>query len=211
MTKNGAVPEIAGQSSNLRLWSAGSTREPLSTVSALPTSSPPLRPPPLQIATRTNRVTLSRTGLVEHLDKVNEMHARCSPASLYARYRGVRRALAKRDWEHLCDPANGTTMITVPLDDPYRIIAVTHLMRTTTPHVRELGILVEDSWQGQGLGTALARCMVDFARTQLLDCQAIRAMTSRDNQRSMSILRWLGAQFKGASGSTIDALIRVEN
>ncbi|WP_445517267.1 GNAT family N-acetyltransferase [Streptomyces sp. NEAU-174] len=118
--------------------------------------------------------------------------------------------MTTREWGHLCDQANGITLITVPPHDPYRVIAVTHLLRTPTPQVRELGILVEDSWQGQGLGTALTSYLVDLARTRLLSCQAITAMTGAGNQRMLSILRGLGAQVEHKSGPTLDALICVK-
>ncbi|MEV5998939.1 GNAT family protein [Streptomyces griseomycini] len=209
MTKKGMGSEVAGQGSNLPLWSPEPPREP-SAVSQLPMSSLLLDPPPLQMTTRANQVTLTRTALVVDLDEVNEMHARCSLDSRYARYHAGRRTVTTREWGHLCDRAKGTTLITVPVDDPSRVIAVTNLMRTSAPHVRELGILVEDSWQGQGLGTALTGYMVELARTHTLDCQAITAMTGSGNQRMLSILRGLDARVEQVTGPTVDALIRVE-
>ncbi|MEW2402000.1 GNAT family protein [Streptomyces sp. NPDC046862] len=187
----------------------GNLQDPLPPVPQLPTSCLLLDPPMLQIVTRTSRVTLSRPALADDLDKVNEMHARCSLDSRYARYHAARRAVTTREWWHLCDRANGTTLITTPLHDPSRVIAVTHLLRTSAPHVRELGILVEDSWQGQGLGTALTGYMVNLARTYTLDCRAITAMTGSGNQRMLSILRRLHARVERTSGPTVDALIRV--
>jgi RimJ/RimL family protein N-acetyltransferase len=209
MTKKGMGPQVAGQGNNLPLWDPEPPRAP-SAVSQLPTSSLLLDPPPFQMITRANRVTLTRTALVGDLDEVNEMHARCSLDSRYARYHAGRRAVTAREWWHLCDRAKGTTLITVPEDDPTRVIAVTNLMRTSAPHVRELGILVEDSWQGEGLGTALTGYMVELARTHTLDCVAITAMTGSGNQRMLSILRGLDARVEQVTGPTMDALIRVE-
>jgi RimJ/RimL family protein N-acetyltransferase len=183
---------------------------PNARVSQLPASCLLLDPPSLQVATRSNQVTVSRAALAEDLDEVNEMHARCSLGSRYARYHAARRALTTREWDHLRDRANGTTLVTVPLYDPHRVVAVTHLMRTSEPHVRELGILVEDSWQGEGLGTVLTGYMVNLARTCTLDCRAITAMTGSGNHRMLAILRGLDGQVEQhADGPTVDALIRV--
>lgn len=183
---------------------------PNARVSQLPASCLLLNPPPLQVATRSNQSTVSRTALADDLDEVNEMHARCSLSSRYARYHAARRAFTTSEWKHLCDRANGTTLVTVPLHDPQRVVAVTHLMRTPAPHVRELGILVEDSWQGEGLGTVLTVYMVNLARTNTLDCRAITAMTGSGNHRMLAILRGLDAQVEQhTDGPTVDALIRV--
>ncbi|MER5431696.1 GNAT family protein [Streptomyces griseoruber] len=157
-----------------------------------------------------HQITLSRPAVLNDLDHVNEMHARCSLKSRYARYGAARRALTPREWRRLCDQAGGITLVTVPRSDPSRVIAVTCLMRTQASHLRELGILIEDSWQGKGLGTTLTRHMVASARTHALDCQAITATTGGDNQRMLSILRRLGARMSHPSGGTVDALIRVE-
>ncbi|MET8454741.1 GNAT family N-acetyltransferase [Streptomyces sp. NPDC005209] len=119
--------------------------------------------------------------------------------------------MTAREWRYLCDWSNGTTLVTVPLHEPTRVIAVTHLLRTPVPHVRELGILVEDSWQGQGqgLGTLLARYAVDLARTHTLDCYEITAMTGIDNQRTLSILRGLHARVTGRDGHTLGTVLQV--
>ncbi|MCX5173780.1 GNAT family N-acetyltransferase [Streptomyces antibioticus] len=209
MANNGTSPHVTGQRNN-RSPLPRDVREPTSAIPQLPVSSLLLDPPPLQMTTRDNRGTLTRMAYVDDLDQVNEMHARCSLESCYARYHAARQTVTPREWWHLCDRANGTTLITTPLHDPSRVIAVTHLLRTSAPHVRELGILVEDSWQGQGLGTVLTDYMVTLARTYTLDCRAITAMTGRGNQRMLSILRGLNAEVDCTGGPTVDALIRVE-
>ncbi|CAM5361835.1 hypothetical protein SVIRM249S_01848 [Streptomyces viridochromogenes] len=162
------------------------------------------------MTTRTNQSTVTRTARLHDFDEVNAMHARCSWESRFARYHAARQDLTAREWGHLCDRSNGTTLVTVPFHESTRIIAVTHLLRTSEPHVRELGILVEDSWQGHGLGTTLAHYMVDLARTHTLDCREITAMTGSGNQRMLSILRGLHAHVTGRNGPTLDTAIPVE-
>ncbi|MFG2785712.1 GNAT family N-acetyltransferase [Streptomyces prunicolor] len=191
-------------------WNQEPPGEPVPAGSQLPASSLLLSPLPQQMTTHTNQVTLTRTAVAGDLDAVNAMHSRCSSASRFARYHAARQTVAVREWGYLCDPANGTTLITVPVQESSRIVAVTHLLRTSVPHVRELGILIEDSWQEQGLGTTLTRYTVDLARTHTLDCHEITAMTGSGNQRMLSILRGLNARVTGRNGPTLDTVIHVE-
>ncbi|MET8109330.1 GNAT family protein [Streptomyces mirabilis] len=209
MTKKGTNSEVAGHG-DLPAGSPEPVREPAFAMSQLPASSLLLNPTPRPMTTRTNQLTLTRTAHLDDLDEVNAMHARCSLESRFARYHAARQAVTAREWGHLCARSNGTTLVTVPLHEPTRIIAVTHLLRTSVPHVRELGLLVEDSWHGQGLGTTLAHYTVDLARTHTLDCHEITAMTGSDNHRMLSILWGLHARVTGRNGPTVDTVIHVE-
>ncbi|MFJ8636992.1 GNAT family N-acetyltransferase [Streptomyces sp. NPDC093568] len=210
MTKKGGSSEGADQSGVFPREGPDRTREPTPAVSQLAVSSLLVDPAPRPMTTRTNQFTVTRTAHLHDFDEVNAMHARCSLESRFARYHAARQDVTAREWGHLCDRSNGTTLVTVPLHESTRIIAVTHLLRTSEPHVRELGILVEDSWQGHGLGTTLAHYMVDLARTHTLDCREITAMTGSGNQRMLSILRGLHAHVTGRNGPTLDTVIPVE-
>ncbi|MCX4578969.1 GNAT family N-acetyltransferase [Streptomyces sp. NBC_01571] len=210
MTKKGGSSEVADQSGAFPREGPARAREPTPAVLQLAVSSLLVDPTPRPITTRANQLTLTRTAHLNDLDEVNSMHARCSLESRYARYHAARQAVTTREWGHLCDRSDGTTLVTIPLQEPTRIIAVTHLLRTSVPHVRELGILVEDSWQGQGLGTALAHYAVDLARTHTLDCYGIAAMAGSGNQRMLSILRGLHARVTGRDGPTLNTVIPVE-
>ncbi|HEY8983358.1 MAG TPA: GNAT family N-acetyltransferase [Streptomyces sp.] len=158
---------------------------------------------------RTHHEVLTRTATTDDVDAVNLMHARSSLRSRFARYHGARHGVTHREWERLCDPARGTTLVTVPLDEPARIVAATHLMRTQVPHVRELGILVEDAWQRRGLGSALARYAVGLAHTHTLDCREITVMTGSSNRAVLSILRLLNARVTERDGSAVNVVIPV--
>ncbi|MFD0440627.1 GNAT family N-acetyltransferase [Streptomyces chartreusis] len=210
MTKKGASSEVADQSGIFPSQSPEHAREPAPAVSQLAVSSLLVHPMPRPMTTHANRLTLTRIAHLDDFDEVNAMHARCSLESRFARYHAARQAVTAREWGHLCDRSNGTTLVTVPFHESTRIIAVTHLLRTSEPHVRELGILVEDSWQGQGLGTTLAHYVVDLARTHTLDCREITAMPGSRNQRMLSILRGLHAHVTSRNGPTLDTVIRVE-
>ncbi|MFF4205573.1 GNAT family N-acetyltransferase [Streptomyces sp. NPDC001668] len=111
--------------------------------------------PPPQIQ-QTTPLAVTRAAHYTDLPAVNALHARCSLASTYARYRCARRSLTRREWTRLVHPAAGRTWVTSPTGQPETVIAVTHLLRTSMPGVCELALLVEDAWQGQGLGTRLA-------------------------------------------------------
>lgn len=210
MRKRDTSSDVNSQNRTFPSMGAEPTREPTAALPQLAVSSLLVNPLPRPMTTHAQQLTLTRTAHLDDLDEVNAMHARCSLESRYARYHAVRQAVTAGEWAHMCDRSNGTTLVTVPLHEPPRIIAVTHLLRTPEPHVRELGILVEDSWQGNGLGTTLAHYAVDLARTHTLDCREITAMTGRGNQRMLSILRGLHAHVTGSDGPTLDTVIQVE-
>ncbi|WP_406425670.1 GNAT family N-acetyltransferase [Streptomyces sp. NBC_01589] len=94
-----------------------------------------------------------------HLTRTVAMHRRCSPQTLWSRYHRAMAdpctylpALLSRPGSvHLA--AQGTTG---------RIVAVGHLMPDHTSV--EAALLVEDSWQGRGLGTCLLHHLGHHAR-----------------------------------------------
>ncbi|MFI7467380.1 GNAT family N-acetyltransferase [Nonomuraea sp. NPDC049646] len=66
-----------------------------------------------------------------------------------------------------------------------------NLMFTPDPGIAEMAFLVEDRWQGRGLGTVLARMLVRQARD--LGYAEVRATLLADNARMRGLLTTLGA------------------
>jgi RimJ/RimL family protein N-acetyltransferase len=135
-------------------------------------------------------VTVTRTAQLADLPAVNALHARCSLATTYARYRCARRSLERREWARLVHPAAGLTWVTGPAEQPELVIAVTHLLKTGKPGVSELAVLVEDSWQGRGIGTRLATEALAAAGADP-SCQRVEVLTGSDNERQLGRLRTL--------------------
>jgi RimJ/RimL family protein N-acetyltransferase len=120
------------------------------------------------------------------------MHGRCSSDTLYSRYQTIRTALRKREWDQLIRPGHGLSWVTVPIDAPDTVVAVSHLLRGDTERCGELALLVEDCWQGEGLGTTLTRGVL--SRAADLGMSAVEVLTSSSNRRMNAICRALGAR-----------------
>ncbi|MDI9835760.1 GNAT family N-acetyltransferase [Streptomyces sp. KAU_LT] len=94
-----------------------------------------------------------------HLARTVAMHRRCSPQTLWSRYH---RAMADpRTYVPTLLSRPGSVHLAA-LGATGRILAVGHLMPDHT--AVEAALLVEDSWQGRGLGTRLLHHLGEHAR-----------------------------------------------
>ncbi|MFE1265417.1 GNAT family N-acetyltransferase [Streptomyces albogriseolus] len=139
-----------------------------------------------------NRV-VTHSATESDYPRVGALHARCSPESLHSRYLSGRRDIRLPEWRHLVDPAAGWTWVSTPEEDPDRVIAVSHVLRVGTGDrtTGELGILVEDGWQGQRLGTQLTRAALSHSLTHGVNNVVI--VTNGTNVRMVRIGKALGA------------------
>ncbi|GAB3978540.1 GNAT family N-acetyltransferase [Actinoallomurus acanthiterrae] len=124
-------------------------------------------------------------------DAVRDMHARCSIESRHRRYFSARGDIPGRLLRVFCDRAHGLTTAAEGPDGS--ILALAHLMYTLDPGVGELAFLVEDGWQGRGIGAALARRLLAVAHEQGL--AEVRATMLADNSRVRALLGGLGGRF----------------
>ncbi|MFQ6147103.1 N-acetyltransferase family protein [Streptomyces seoulensis] len=150
---------------------------------------------------------MTRPATGADLDAVNAMHARSSALSRRSRYQAARREISRSEWAVLTRPDRGLSWVTRPAHDPGLIIAATHLVRARSGTSGELGILVEDAWQNDGLGSALVRNALDGARS--LGLRTVTVMTDWANHRMLSICRALGARALGVEGATVDLALPV--
>lgn len=93
------------------------------------------------------------------------MHARLSAETVYLRYCGVRKALSEPEAEKLvrADGARRMAVVaTAPGADDEQIIAVAEY-EVTAPSSAEVAFVVEDDWQGLGIGTQLLYALADCA------------------------------------------------
>lgn len=153
---------------------------------------------------------MTRPAELEDLAAVNDLHARCSLTSRFARYQSARSRIKESEFSRLLHPTAGLTWITTLMPPSPTVIAVTHLLHTSTPQVRELAVLIDDAWQGQGLGTRLVGSALNTARTDT-SCRAVSVLTGADNERLLRILRRHGAVIPPAHGPTLDIMLTVES
>ncbi|MEV0587696.1 GNAT family N-acetyltransferase [Nonomuraea sp. NPDC050310] len=121
-------------------------------------------------------------------EAVRDLHDRCSPESRRFRYFTSMPALPPRVFERLVDRDRGQSLVAC-FDG--QVVAMANLMFGAEPGTAEMAFLVEDRWQGRGLGTALARMLVELARD--LGYAEVRASMLSDNARMRGLLVRLGA------------------
>ncbi|MBB5783979.1 GNAT family N-acetyltransferase [Nonomuraea jabiensis] len=121
-------------------------------------------------------------------EAVRDLHDRCSPESRRFRYFTSMPALPARTFDRLCDRSRGFSLVA---GHDGQVVAMANLMFTPDPGIAEMAFLVEDRWQGLGLGTAMARMLVRSARD--LGYAEVKATLLSDNARMRRLLISLGA------------------
>ncbi|MCE7001268.1 GNAT family N-acetyltransferase [Kibdelosporangium philippinense] len=119
--------------------------------------------PPSAVITSDGAGVVLRSGSIDDLDAVSSLHARCSARTLFARYHSGVRVLPRRLVHRLLTPPRGRTLLAVC---GHEVIGIGQLIRTTRLEEAEVSLLIEDSWQRKGIGTALLRRLAGTARAE---------------------------------------------
>ncbi len=108
---------------------------------------------------RDGRAVSIRLAHPDDAGEVSAMHVRCTPATVFARY-------------HDLPPMTGRFLSRL-LDSPIALVAVAAngsvvalatLTRESSDPIRQSAVIVEDRWQGVGLGGALTDHLAAMAR-----------------------------------------------
>ncbi|WP_131741898.1 GNAT family N-acetyltransferase, partial [Actinomadura roseirufa] len=118
------------------------------------------------------------------------LRGRCSAESRPTRCSGPEPYPPRRAFDVFCEPARGLTLVAEGPDGS--LLALAHLIHVVEPGVAEVAFLVEDAWQGRGLGRALASLLVELARERGL--VELRATTPSENARMRRLLTSLGGR-----------------
>ncbi|NKZ03982.1 GNAT family N-acetyltransferase [Actinomadura latina] len=164
---------------------------------ALPAA--PRRPVRRRITLRDGTQVVVRPIEPRDADAVRALHGRCSPDSRRMRYFSPKPFPPRRAIERFCDPARGLTLVAEGADGS--LLALAHLIHVLDPGVAEVAFLVEDAWQGRGLGRGLADLLLLLARDRGL--VELRATVLSENAR----MRRLLASFGGRTRRTEDTAI----
>ncbi|WP_440066026.1 GNAT family N-acetyltransferase [Streptosporangium sp. OZ121] len=121
-------------------------------------------------------------------EAVRDLHDRCSPEARRFRYFTSMPVLPPKVFDRLCDRSRGHSIVA---GHDGQVVGLANLMFTPDPGIAEMAFLVEDRWQGRGLGTALAGMLVRQARD--LGFAEVRATLLSDNVRMRRLLVSLGA------------------
>jgi L-amino acid N-acyltransferase YncA len=119
-----------------------------------------------------------RRATVEDAEAVVAMHERCSYESRTRRYHVPIPRLTARTARHLSAPAGGVSIVAT-VDDAVVGMATAAPWEELGGQAMEIAVLVEDGWQGQGLGSQLLRQVIREAR--LLGADRAVCMVQPDN------------------------------
>ncbi|WP_304450962.1 GNAT family N-acetyltransferase [Nocardiopsis sp. YSL2] len=137
---------------------------------------------------------------------LRDLHRRCSDETVRNRYMAGMRELSPHMLRVFCDAERGLTLAVRPQgrEEP---VALGHLMYTLDPGVGEIAFLVEDAWQGSGVGTALTRALTVIAADWGL--AEVRAETTLANTGMLRIMRRFGASVQTQGGTYVHARLPV--
>ncbi|MDQ0364510.1 GNAT family N-acetyltransferase [Catenuloplanes indicus] len=144
-----------------------------------------------------------RRAVASDLDAVNDMHARCSAETRRARYHGQRDRIRAVEWAALCEPGYGfSALVTVQ----GHTVGLVNVIGTAAAAPWEAGLLIEDAWQGRGLGTRAAAYLVWESRAS--GACGIEALVEADNARGKRVFTRLGAEWFREEPGVLTARIR---
>jgi RimJ/RimL family protein N-acetyltransferase len=163
----------------------------------------------------TSRTVQLRDGteiVVRPMDRRDEepirvMHGRCSPESRRLRYFSAKPFLPQRLLDVFTERSCGLTLVAEGPDGS--ILALAHLMHTLDPGVAELAFLIEDDWQGRGLGRALTELLLVLGRERGL--VELRAIVLSENIRMQRLLTAFGGRVRRTEDpETIEVKLRLD-
>jgi RimJ/RimL family protein N-acetyltransferase len=123
---------------------------------------------------------------------VDALHARCSPASRRARFLSPSPRLNPQQLRALVDPVGGRSVLALTRDGGSAVgLADLRLADPVAPTpTATFGVLVEDTWQHRGLGTALVRRVAETAEE--LGMRELIGTVPADEVRITRLLRRAG-------------------
>jgi RimJ/RimL family protein N-acetyltransferase len=151
-------------------------------------------PPPLFSVQLTDGAeVVLRDATAADAPLVAALHARCSPQTRSLRSLPTRPVLAGAVLQQLIGADGSTSMLAVTPDGG-AAVGLANLVRSA-PDTAEISLLVEDAWQDRGVGTALARKLVELARAEQLT--EIVAVSQVGNSALTRVLRRAGLRPRG--------------
>ena len=96
---------------------------------------------------------------------LQRLYARCSERTIYLRFFGVTKELSDEMARYFAstDGADHFDLVALGPQDPNEIIAVVRYARKPGDERAEYAALVEDRWQGQGVGASLTHWLIEVA------------------------------------------------
>jgi RimJ/RimL family protein N-acetyltransferase len=137
-------------------------------------------------------------------DGLAALFERLGPESRYRRFHGPKVALGQRELGYLSDVDHHRhEAFTVVDNRDGRLLGVSrYIVRADDPAVADLAVEVADDVQGLGIGTLLARLLVERAHAVGLD--RLEATTLWSNTPARSLMRRLGFRAHASHKSVLE-------
>jgi GNAT superfamily N-acetyltransferase len=127
----------------------------------------------------------------EDAPALQRVHARCSERTIYLRFFGSLEELSEEKARYFAsvDYVDHFGLVALDPDEPDEIIAIVRYDREPGDERAEYAALVEDRWQGQGIGTGLTQRLIEEARDKGVRC--FYALVKGENRLMLNVLRHL--------------------
>ena len=152
-----------------------------------------LAPPRVSVQLTDGAEVVLRAATAADAPLVAALHARCSPHTRALRSLSTRPVLTAAVLQQLIG-ADGSTSVLAMTTDGGAAVGLANLVGTGSG-TAEVALLVEDLWQGRGVGTALARNLVELARIDQLT--EFTAVSQAGNGALTRVLRRAGLRPRG--------------
>lgn len=122
---------------------------------------------------------------------LQRLHSRLSEQSIRLRFFGDMKELSDRKAKYFAhvDGTDRFALVALDPDDPDEIIAVVRFDREAGTNKAEYSALVEDRWQGCGVGVYLTHQLIEAARDR--DVQCLYGLVLPENEPMLRLLRSL--------------------
>ena len=139
------------------------------------------------------RAVSVRLGRPEDTDGVESLHQRCSAESRYQRYFTPMNDWREDNLRRISGGHRGATLVVTDVDDV--IIALGNVF-PTSPSVTdaaEIALIVDDAWQGAGVGRILLGHLIDVGRR--MGFARLVAYVLADNRAMLGLLQATGLEW----------------
>ncbi len=132
-----------------------------------------------------------RTIEPDDVPALQRFHDRLSEKTVYLRFFGSMQELSERKAKYFAhvDGVDHFALVALDPDEPDEITAVVRYDRESGSERAEYAALIEDRWQGRGLGLHLTHQLIDEARDK--GVRFLYALVMRGNRRMLNLLRAL--------------------
>jgi GNAT superfamily N-acetyltransferase len=122
---------------------------------------------------------------------LQRLHARCGERTIHLRFFGPMEKLSDEQALYFAstDGVDHFGLVALDPEDQNEIIAVVRYARKPGNERAEYAALVEDGWQGQGIGATLTHRLIDEARSNRVG--SFYALVKGGNKRMLNVLRHL--------------------